>query len=642
VTVGDFNRDGKADVALGFEADSYLYTVYGWPSFPWGEPSPQYDVFETDVGVDVLEGGGDGSFVYETDVITNSYVTDYGPANDWVGALAVGDFDRNGFPDVAGIEYVGLADVVINTQPSAALAMTASSTSTTAGVTQSVTVSAYDLNGNPDPNYTGTVHITSTDVQAGLPADYTFAAADQGVHTFSVTLKTAGDQTVMVGDSVAFAFASADLTVTPAAASTLSMIANSTLNSGATGWITFSARDPYGNLATDYAGTVHFMSTDSAATLPDDYTFSPEADGGFHYFTYVPQTVGVQTFTATDTSVPALTAHFTLGVLPVAGISGPAVGTVNQPVTFTLTATGGPAGSVYTFGLDWNRDGVVDQTVSGVSGTTVTHSFGSIGFATVFLTASLNGVTSDVAAATVNVLPVGVQIATDPADPTRQALFVTGTAGNDNILLNAEAGTGVSVWYNGTFLGTLTPSGSLPFAHLIVNGGDGADVIRLTGGLAVPAIVLGGGGGDTLDATGSTAATVLVGGAGNDTLLGGSGNDILIGGLGSDTLHGNGGDDILIGGTTSYDGNLAALCALQREWGRTDASYSARVSHLQGVAGGLNGSDVLTTATVLDDGVADTLYGDVGTDWFFARTSGSTPHRDRVQDRISGEVLTSL
>src|SRR5262249_48846451 len=153
---------------------------------------------------------------------------------------------------------------------------------------------------------------------------------------------------------------------------------------------------------------------------------------------------------------------------------------------------------------------------------------------------------------------------------------------------------------------------------------------------------LGGDGGDTLDAQGSTAANVLVGGAGNDTLLGGAGNDLLIGGKGSDTLHGNGRPGIPIGGTTNPHTNAAALCPLVREWGGRDRSYSTRVSHLKGSSGGLNGSSVLTSATVFDDGVTDTLYGDAGTDWFFALTSGPTQKKDRVQDRGSSEVLTSL
>ena len=42
-------------------------------------------------------------------------------------------------------------------------------------------------------NYTGTVHFTSTDSQAGLPGNYTFTSGDNGVHTFTngITFKTA-------------------------------------------------------------------------------------------------------------------------------------------------------------------------------------------------------------------------------------------------------------------------------------------------------------------------------------------------------------------------------------------------------------------------------------------------------------------
>jgi uncharacterized repeat protein (TIGR01451 family) len=49
--------------------------------------------------------------------------------------------------------------------------------------------------------YTGTVHFTSSDAQAILPADYTFVAADAGTHTFPITLNTLGDQTVTITDA---------------------------------------------------------------------------------------------------------------------------------------------------------------------------------------------------------------------------------------------------------------------------------------------------------------------------------------------------------------------------------------------------------------------------------------------------------
>ena len=76
------------------------------------------------------------------------------------------------------------------------------------------------------------------------------------------------------------------------------------------------------------------------------------------------------------------------------------------------------------------------------------------------------------------------------------------------------------------------------------------------------------------------------------------------------------------------------------EWGRADASYSARVSHLQGAAGGLNGTSLLTAATVHDDDVTNSLFGEAGLDWFFARGSGR--NEDRVNDPAKGEVITSL
>jgi Ca2+-binding RTX toxin-like protein len=66
--------------------------------------------------------------------------------------------------------------------------------------------------------------------------------------------------------------------------------------------------------------------------------------------------------------------------------------------------------------------------------------------------------------------------------------------------------------------------------------------------------MFGQGGNDTIsvdEANGAMPAAQLFGGAGNDTLTGGSGNDLLFGGAGNDTLLGKGGDDQLFGG----DGN---------------------------------------------------------------------------------------
>jgi hypothetical protein len=56
--------------------------------------------------------------------------------------------------------------------------------------------------GNIAAGYRGTVHFTSTDAQAVLPANYAFVAADNGVHTFTATLKTAGTQSLTATDTV--------------------------------------------------------------------------------------------------------------------------------------------------------------------------------------------------------------------------------------------------------------------------------------------------------------------------------------------------------------------------------------------------------------------------------------------------------
>src|SRR5262249_48112708 len=222
---------------------------------------------------------------------------------------------------------------------------------------------------------------------------------------------------------------------------------------------TLEAFDPFGNQATGYTGTVHLSSSDAAATLPANYTFSP-GDQGLHTFSVTLRTAGPQTVTATDTHAPAITAQTVVGVAPVAGLSGPLAGGINQDLTFTLSASGGASpGTVFTYQLDWNGDGIADQTVSGVSGTTVTHSFAFAGTPVVGLTASIDAVTSAPVSASVNIVPVYVSIQTDLTDPTRQALFLdaSGGSGNQTIVLSPGAGNGVTLRYNRIALCNLPP-----------------------------------------------------------------------------------------------------------------------------------------------------------------------------------------
>jgi len=74
-----------------------------------------------------------------------------------------------------------------------------------AGAWQNLTVTALDKYGNTDYNYTGTVHLTSTDAAANLPSDHAFTSClgpcNNGVYTFhGVILNTIGSQTVTATD----------------------------------------------------------------------------------------------------------------------------------------------------------------------------------------------------------------------------------------------------------------------------------------------------------------------------------------------------------------------------------------------------------------------------------------------------------
>jgi uncharacterized repeat protein (TIGR01451 family) len=143
-----------------------------------------------------------------------------------------------------------------------------------------------------------------------------------------------------------------------------------------------------------------------------------------------------------------------------------------------------------------------------------------------------------------------------------------------------------------------------------LQGGPGNDTLH--GGLGDDTLV-GGSGRDFLSGEGGNdflrgdaGNDVLRGGLGNDLLCGGGGRDLVIGGAGRDRLFGQDGDDILIGGTTTHDGDSAALLAILAEWSAA-IGFNARITGL--------GAE-LNAATVLDDGHVDELTGGLNRDWY--------------------------
>jgi ELWxxDGT repeat protein len=233
-----------------------------------------------------------------------------------------------------------LWEVPSSTATAASLAVSGFPSSTTAGVPDRVTVTALNADGSIDTSYTGTVHFASSDGQATLPSDYTFAASDAGVHTFSAVLKTAGTASLTASDGSILGSENG-ITVDPAAVSQLTLAAPSSTVAGSSFSITVTARDPYNNVATGYSGTVAFSSSDTKANLPAKYTFTTGNAGSSSFTGVALKTAGTQPVTAADTATASITASASVAVSPAPAnefiLAAPT--SVRAGVSFRLTVT---------------------------------------------------------------------------------------------------------------------------------------------------------------------------------------------------------------------------------------------------------------------------------------------------------------
>ena len=201
----------------------------------------------------------------------------------------------------------GTAALNVNPATAASLLVSGISSPTTAGTPSDVSVTAKDGYGNTATGYAGTVHFTSSDAAAVLPADYTFTASDAATHTFAslVTLKTVGTQSVTATDTVTSTVTGtqSNITVNPATASHLAVSAPVSAAAGTAFTFTVTAKDPFNNTVTGYEGAAHFTSTDGAASLPANSTLT----SGVGSFSATLRTPGPQTITATDAASSSIT-----------------------------------------------------------------------------------------------------------------------------------------------------------------------------------------------------------------------------------------------------------------------------------------------------------------------------------------------
>jgi hypothetical protein len=288
--------------------------------------------------------------------------------------------------------------------------------SATAGSPFSVTVTAKDSSGNTVPTYTGTIHFTSSDTQAVLPANYTFTSGDAGSHSFSsgVTSKTAGSQSVSVSDTVqTAATGSATVTVSAASPAKLAFTQQPSNSTGGVAFVTqpkVAVQDAFGNVVTTDSSTVGLSITSGTPASGGPGTLSGCAQS---------ESNGVVSFSGCkiDTSGTGYKLHATDGTLTAADSNGfdVSIGTASQIVlsgatttltagsTRTLTATIEDAGgNTISTGADSSRNINFAQTAGSGSVSGTGSATASAGVATKTVTGNIAGTVSLQASATLS------------------------------------------------------------------------------------------------------------------------------------------------------------------------------------------------------------------------------------------------
>src|SRR5207253_2136139 len=163
------------------------------------------------------------------------------------------------------------ANLTVTAAAAGRLILSAATSSPTAGTGFSFTVTAQDAFGNTATGYAGTMHFSSSDPSATLPANSTLS---NGQRSFSATLIKAGSQSLTAADAANALSTTTNLVVSAAPASKLVLTSPTAPTAGTSFPFTVTAQDRYTNTATGYGGTVHFSSSDvsAAVVLPADST----------------------------------------------------------------------------------------------------------------------------------------------------------------------------------------------------------------------------------------------------------------------------------------------------------------------------------------------------------------------------------
>lgn len=305
--------------------------------------------------------------------------------------------------DAAHVLNSGMGSVTVNAAQLAQLTVSSVPASAGAGTAFSITVSGIDPFGNVVSSYSGTLHFTSSDPQAVLPADMKLQS---GTGSFKITLKTAGSQTFTATDTAnASLVASAGITVNPGNLAQIAVSAPSAVTTSLSFMVIVNAEDTYGNVVPSYTGTVKLTSSDAQATLPANSGLT----NGTMTFPVTLVTLGPETVTATDTVTASLkgtsgTINVVTNAATHLSVAGPTSSLARQTIHLTVTALDAAnntsmayAGTVHFTSSDAQANLPADSTLTAGTGA-VAVTFETAGTDTLTATdttkSSITGMTS--------------------------------------------------------------------------------------------------------------------------------------------------------------------------------------------------------------------------------------------------------
>jgi hypothetical protein len=342
VAVGDFNADGKLDLAVATRGtDGYYvpggcgyYGCYGGSYFPGSSPA-----------VTVLLGNGNGTFTAGSSYTLPSPY-EVPPSSFAPPSLAVADLIGDGKSDLVTTDA---GDGLVSVLPGDGNGTFGGPTSFGAwGSPQSVAVA--DLNGDGKldlvtANFGDTVSVLPGKGNGvfGIPDLFTIGSNPSSLATGDfkgdgwTDLATANANSNNVSVLINTGYWPS-LLVTATDPVTGGTITSTT--AGTPFHLTVTAQDPAGNVLTAFTDQVSFRSWDAQATIIDPATGSPvalqtftytftAADHGTRTFTVDLKTSGTQSITVSD---------------PTAGVTVPGAGiTVNRAVASTFQVSGFPS-----------------------------------------------------------------------------------------------------------------------------------------------------------------------------------------------------------------------------------------------------------------------------------------------------------